>query len=171
VKPPLLVRRSSVSTRPAAPGGVVRILERLFGTATLEVWAFNWESSPSSVPLEVVLWRDTRIDVRLPADMRTGDWVIAISPAGWDDSRVAVGHVSVKKSGDEFYRCWKFRRSSYQGAVLFDLRPLIEASRSSPSKAELLFDLDNSGGFDWDPLAHAPHSCGIIWVFEASEAW
>jgi hypothetical protein len=90
---------------------------------------------------------------------------------GWDDSRVAVGGVAVKKSG-KVYECWKWFQSAYQGAVLFDLRPLIDSSRPLPSKVELLFDIDNSGGFDWETLGHPPFTpCPRIWVFEALDAW
>jgi hypothetical protein len=95
---------------------------------------------------------------------------IPLHPAGWDDSRVAVGHVAQKRSGG-WDECWKWQKVSYQGAVQFDLRTVIAASHWLPSKAELLFDLDNSGGFDWERLAHGPHPCGRIWVFEPSEAW
>jgi hypothetical protein len=96
---------------------------------------------------------------------------IPLHPAGWDNSRVAVGHVAQKRSGG-WDECWKWNKVSYQGAVQFDLRAVVEASHWLPRDVELLFDVDNSGGFEWETLGHSPLiPCPRIWIFEASEEW
>jgi hypothetical protein len=94
---------------------------------------------------------------------------VALHPDGWDDNRVAVGHVA-KKRGGKWFECWKFQKVTYQGAMQFDLRTVIAAADFPPTReVNLLFDLDNSGGFGWASLAHDPHPCSRIWIFESSE--
>jgi hypothetical protein len=73
-----------------------------------------------------------------------------------------VGGITNYDPGTWPFPCWTWSHTSFQGAVLFDLSPLIAATRPLPSRVELRFRQD--GG----PTA-AP--CGQIWVFEAVSDW
>lgn len=83
-------------------------------------------------------------------------------PAGWDRTQISVGGITNYNPGTPPLACWDWSHSSYQGAALIDLSPLIAADRPLPAHVELRFRQDGV------PAA-AP--CGQVWVFGATADW
>lgn len=200
----------------ATPGGNVHVYGRRFGTRRSAMRVRFGTSLRPVGDVEVLNWGDTEIQVRLPADMRSGTYWLAIyrgaeqlsrglnkglrvrrleeitlhpmrlgttlvnrldrnndvycgldrrgfgGPADWDATQVSIGGITAYNPGTPPLACWEWRHSSYQGAVLFDLSPLIAADRPLPAHVELRLRQD--GG-------EAVSPCGTVYVFDALADW
>jgi hypothetical protein len=86
------------------------------------------------------------------------------SPTGWDNTQISVGGSTNYDPGTLPFPCWTWDHTSFQGAVLFDLSPLIAADRPLPGEVELRFRQAAGSGTTAGP-------CGTVFVFGANEDW